>query len=644
MARLNVLGGAILAFGLSACASLPDPDRNPGSIPTFANAAEIDAYISAQNREEKRLIASRPDGGDEDATPIIVTASRVEEVSITNNQEAGIDEGGIVKATGEYLVILRRGRVHVLRHGEGALEKVSSIDAFPPDDPDPDDTWYDEMLLSDGMVVVIGYSYGGDGTEISRFRLSDEGALSYIDTHYLTSFDYYSSRNYATRMIDGELWTYTPSPFGENWRETLPYLERRLPDGKRVRVGTNLAPESIGLSANMAKDVSPGADVMHGITRCDVLEEELTCSSRAVLGTSSAEYYFAKEAAYIWTEEGRASWRWRGSGEKERQVLYRIPYFEKEVTAMGVQGAPIDQFSFHEDDDTGSVFVLTRGDFTFSGTGSFAATMWDSEFSDGDTALVRVPVDAMGNGSEGLPQGLFRSLPSPDGWRVQNRYVGRHLLYSGARYGREGEAPEVYVTPLDAGWAQRIELAHGISRIDRLGSDGVVIGQDDDNQLGFTAIELGEPARPAKRGTTSLLPATDEGENRSQAFYWRPDGTAPDSGNGVMALPVNKELDGYNFEFLGSSTAMTFLSRVDGKLAPIGELGTVPDETTLAKAQKMQDLADEGDCQASCTDWYGNARPIFIGSRIFALMGDQIVEGEISDGAMRELRRVNFTR
>ena len=40
-------------------------------------------------------------------------------------------------------------------------------------------------------------------------------------------------------------------------------------------------------------------------------------------------------------------------------------------------------------------------------------------------------------------------------------------------------------------------------------------------------------------------------------------------------------------------------------------------------------------------DWYGNARPIFIGDRVFALLGYELVEGSFTDGRIRE-RRVDF--
>jgi hypothetical protein len=51
--------------------------------------------------------------------------------------------------------------------------------------------------------------------------------------------------------------------------------------------------------------------------------------------------------------------------------------------------------------------------------------------------------------------------------------------------------------------------------------------------------------------------------------------------------------------------------------------------------------ANDG-CRASCVDWYGNSRPIFVGSRVFALMGYEIVEGEVNGSRLAETRRITF--
>jgi hypothetical protein len=47
-------------------------------------------------------------------------------------------------------------------------------------------------------------------------------------------------------------------------------------------------------------------------------------------------------------------------------------------------------------------------------------------------------------------------------------------------------------------------------------------------------------------------------------------------------------------------------------------------------------------CRASCVDWYGNSRPLFLRGRVFALMGYEIVEGRLAGGGIGEVARVTF--
>src|SRR5439155_1300813 len=54
------------------------------------------------------------------------------DASITNTQEAGVDEGGIVKLHGEHLVILRRGRLFTVAIGGDDLRPIAAVDAFGP--------------------------------------------------------------------------------------------------------------------------------------------------------------------------------------------------------------------------------------------------------------------------------------------------------------------------------------------------------------------------------------------------------------------------------------------------------------------------------------------------------------------------------
>ena len=89
------------------------------------------------------------------------------------------------------------------------MRPVDSINAFPPGVSGQGD-WYDEMLLLGDRVIVVGYSYARGGTEMNRFRLDPDGRLRFEDAYHLRSNDYYSSRNYASRLIGNRLVFYTP--------------------------------------------------------------------------------------------------------------------------------------------------------------------------------------------------------------------------------------------------------------------------------------------------------------------------------------------------------------------------------------------------------------------------------------------------
>jgi hypothetical protein len=41
-------------------------------------------------------------------------------------------------------------------------------------------------------------------------------------------------------------------------------------------------------------------------------------------------------------------------------------------------------------------------------------------------------------------------------------------------------------------------------------------------------------------------------------------------------------------------------------------------------------------------DWYGNSRPLFLRNRVFALMGYEIVEGQLINGRITESKRISF--
>jgi hypothetical protein len=103
----------------------------------------------------------------------------------------------------------------------------------------------------------------------------------------------------------------------------------------------------------------------------------------------------------------------------------------------------------------------------------------------------------------------------------------------------------------------------------------------------------------------------------------------------VIGLPVIGGQGGRR-SARGESAAVLFVRNRALNLKPIGE---------LRSSQTGGGRDDQ--CQASCVDWYGNARPIFLGDRVFALLGYEIVEGRMSwrgwpGERIEELRRLSF--
>ena len=615
MTRLRLLSALLVVSFAAGAAATP----TPAHLTPFASETAFQAYLAkARKAEEKRLAEQERQWRRERAkystpaypapmstppppSPPPTTAAPAAEASaaagsdaITNVQTAGVDEGGIVKKLGEHLIVLRRGRLFTIKAGAGELRPVDSIDAFGPG-IDPGGAWYDEMLISGRTVLVIGYSYARGGTEVGLFHVDDDGRLSYRNTYHLRSNDYYSSRNYASRLIGKQLVFYSPmrlSVMGEpalpavrHWRGGGGDFQRILPATRIYASGQALRPDDATL---------------HTVTVCDIADSaELDCRATAVLGTGGRVFYVAADTVYVWLAPGQGAMRGRSAATVSGALL-RMPLGGGAPQALAVAGAPIDQLSFLERD--GHINVLVGRDAGGDG-------MWRAEGKSGALALFRAPLSAFGGITARTTSANYRALPGAGGWGLQNRFVGDWLLY-GSQYGNE---PAYALPYARTGAPVALDLGHRTERIEALGGDALIVGNRGDD-LVFSSIRLDGTAT-AMTGYIERNAA--QGESRTHGFFYQPKGTRA----GILGLPMLTGRDG---------AAVKYLRNRELRLADLGQLTASP-----------QDRIDDG-CRASCVDWYGNARPIFIGERVYALMGYELVEGRVHDGAVTELRRIDY--
>lgn len=581
----------------------------------FRSERELTNYLrqiaEKQKRERHRQAAESDVVVSAAAAPVSKLGVEDKE-SVTNVQHAGVDEGGIVKLHGDHLVVLRRGRLFTVAIGDGALKPISAVDAFGPE-IDPRHTWYDEMLVSNDTIAVIGYSYERGGTEVGLFDIDREGNLAYRSTYHLRSNDYYSSRNYASRLIGDKLIFYTPlylNPSAEDPFESFPAVRKwrkgaTSDEFRRIVSATRVyRPERPINSTYLA---------LHTVTVCDLSNGGFACEATAVLGPWGRVFYVSPQAVYVWVTE----WVRRGETARTESMLYRMPLDGSAPSAVAVSGSPVDQFSFLESAD-GNINVLVRSD----GAGD---AMWQAERTAGDVALMRVPLASFSDGSDAVPSWRYRGLPKPAGYTFQNRFVGDYLLYgsgSGWGYPQQASKSNLYAVRWAGGDPHELSLAHGVDRIEALGSDAVAVGTDG-SDLHFTSIRLGES--PEVRDQYTRKDAS-QGELRSHGFFYKPE----DSASGMLGLPISTPgRPGYRHLFQGSASIL-FLRNSSLHFEEVGEL-----------AARSEEARDDG-CRASCVDWYGNARPLFVRGRIFALLGYEIVEGRFNGGRIGEVRRISY--
>ena len=406
------------------------------------------------------------------------------------------------------------------------------------------------------------------------------------------------------------------------WKYALPALSRwnageDEPTWRRITTGRQV------YVAQPLREKGPHTvNTMHTVSMCNLTAPQLNCSATVILGSNSRTFFVSQNAVYVWTDTENA---WNEQTDEQDLVpafLYRLPFDGAAPQAVRVMGNPIDQFSFSPNASASRMDVLVSAD-------SGGDEMWRPEVSHGDMALLRLPMSRFGDGSGSVRPEDYQDLPGtgPRGYIDANRFVGDYAFYAVSRY-PEGSysnpTTELVAVPVRGGEPTLFNFEDGVERIEPLGRDALIVGGND--SVDFTTLILGG-ARP-QVGSSFTVPQASQSESRSHAFFYRQD--SDDGATGLMGLPImtQTERQGGGWD---SGADMLFLRRDNRALSDFGRLHATP--TVPGRVDG---------CVASCTDWYGNARPIFLRGRVFALMGYDLVEGREGGDRIEEVRRVDY--
>ncbi|MBX3209109.1 MAG: beta-propeller domain-containing protein [Labilithrix sp.] len=591
----------------SNSSALESEEKEPGGIHGFASESELDAYVSAIEAKNRAAAASSHGRCNDDQAMAAPTAGEsandganagasAPNEAITNNQEAGVDEGGIVKNIGDHLVVLRQGRLYVANVADGKAPALGDSMRVARVEGLNSNVWYDEMLVKGDLVYVVGFRYGitvaggqddvRGATEIDTFRLSG-GKLTRLGSTFLESNDYYSGHNYASRMVDGKLVFYMPHYVGRRADNKLAYPRVLTADdaGKFSVVGPIFG--ALDVSTSLTK---PHYPTFHTVVQCDLPDTgELACHGRSVIGSWWRETYISPNAAYLWASSH----------------VYRFDFASLDVSSHTANGYPLDQFSFRESDSALLVAVSSGSPYS----GNAQAT---------GPALLSLPLAAFDKtGAQAAPATTLRER----GFLAKNRFVGDVLVaavtdgYANG-YDPNGAAGELVTLDAATGKIARAPTLP-VARIEPLDDRRVLVVTSADGNAGITLSSFSVDSL-AQRLSNVTLEGAAQGEGRSHGFFFKPDAAGGGTiGYAVVAPPSAGAGWGWGN---GISNLGFFDVTASGSMSALGIVSAGDVATT---------------CETSCTDWYGNTRPIFLRQRAFALMGSELVEVTLRPTAKR---------
>lgn len=619
--RLTRVGRRVIGIESGGLAVPPPPSPPPAAVQ--AGAAD-GVVVTGTQVQRQDFEAISPVAGDP--------------TSITNVQTQGVDEGGIVKMVGRFLVILQDGRLFVTDtrpNGEPGLALTGRTNVYR--NPGAD-TWYDELLISGNRILVTGYSYRESASEITVFTINDAGVLTREATYYISSNDYYDTENYSTRLVNGNLVIYTPL---EAWRLD-PERPLRWPLVRRwLRDTEHRAETSAGRRLFEARDIykpiqATRAPVVHSVSVCPLGElrsgDELECRTTAFVGPPDREFFVSTSDIFLWVSANH--WMDReaapcppaaSAGRDAYAVdaaLFQVPLSGAAPRALHTRGEPTNQFAL---DATGTEFRALLG--------------WNTSHCNqregAELRYFHAPLSSLSAAPGRAPANSFTAVPGLNTTRYEVRFADTHLVYGGRDGGsyppQEGEeartARIVAVPTARPTAAVQLDAPHDILRIERVGGAIALTGYRDAVGLSLSLLDLGQRPRIV---STRVLTGRFEAENRSHAF----NSLVGVDGAGVIGLPtVTRTKEAGRWVWRSDASDLSFIS-VDaaGRLGPLGELNAYRNAVHAGYR-----------CEVSCVDWYGNSRALFIGSRILALSGTELIEGAVVDGRMVERGRLNLS-
>lgn len=615
-ASLSVIG--VLAAALAGCAAQPSKnpeERSTGSEVSarFGSVRAFEAWRRKQAAESHvtRKVAAEPLPPSAPPPPmelanaspsqtldrIETTGSRVESGdSVTNTQEAGVDEGGLVKRVGDFLLVLRDGvlySVRIIRDGREVLELADALAVDMEDDGER--VWYDEILSHQSTVLLLGFNYGSDPevAELVVFDVAPDGRLKRQARLWLGSGDYFSSENYGVRLIgDRLLMSLREEVALDDEPEAVMRWQRRDVAKPRWQPLLDLGELHV-----------PVFDLdwptIHALLLCPVSElrlGRLNCQRFGVVGDEEVTVYASPQAAYL-----ALNHVWRDGSLNT--TVFRLPTGDwRSATHATIDGVIDSPLQFAERDN--GLFVVADMDVPPPAT-------------DSRHTITYLPAHRFAVGSEPNPVVPAQTVNLP--YRDASVRFGDDTVWfaSGRWWWNVQPVPgPIVVHPLDGSAPSRFETGFWTELMQPIPGGMLLFGQGAGEETGFVLGLAGKTAAGVGLLDRYVPGGVEMSEMRTHAVNLanQPDGSL------LLGWPVSGRQ--------GDESALMFAAVADQRLAARGVL----------------DFTDMPDLATQSVAWYGESRVVFLGHRLIALSGDAMIEGQLVGERVQPLRSMVLIR
>jgi hypothetical protein len=518
-----------------------------------------------------------------------------------------VDDGDVIVRVGRFLVVVDHSSVFSIDTGAdgraprlaGQLDLYSgALGTF----------FFDEAMVAGDRVVLSGFSRATRAVEIVVLRLAADGALRREDDFLISTQDDFQTSIVGDRLV---VYTSTVGPIDYSPPDFPWPVIRRGRERSALPARTIYRP----LVASLRPE-------LHIVTICPLGEEEgqSACRSTAFAGPSGAAVHVSPDGVFVAVrphhDDPGLSPAPRPDcvdavpvpGDVGRTIIYRVPLTGGPPSALFVRGALAD-----------------GGGLQARGGALRALLGWTSERCNGADALVylRAPLDAFGAAPAEPAASAYAPVPETYPSDLFYRFTPRHLAYGPHASWLD---PKLVVLPLERPQAAReVDLPRSVDRLDPSGAALLFAGGDREGAGREGWVRNLSLSRLDPDSGHIAADTLFDGAGEARPAGWSAARIEAD-GSGLVGVPV----------LVRAGEAAPWLETRFFTLAPDGRMAG-------AGALASRILPAHG-CEGSCTNWFEASRPIFIGERIFAYTGVDLIEARLEGGRVREIGRLDIVR